>query len=198
MNENRKTSQKSMAIVVGALLVVIVGISVAYAAMSSSLTINATNVTQSSISWNVGFQSGSVTPVAGGSGDTGRSCGTATVTSSSVTVANTTLSKPDDSCTYALVIKNTGGIDAKLGSITPKSPDSTSCTNSNASMVCGNITYKLTTDSTGENLLTANTTIPKTNGTQNVYLVVKYTGTELVSSNITQANGGFTLVYNQN
>ena len=65
-------------------------------------------------------------------------------------------------------------------------------------MVCGNITYKLTTDSTGNTLLTTGGTLAKTSGTQNIYLVIKYTGTELVSSDVSQNNGGFTLVYNQN
>ena len=198
MNENKSFSQKSLVITVAVLLVLVVGISVAFAAMQANLSITANSVSQSALTWNVGFQTGTVQGTEGGSGSTGRVCGDATVTANSVSVANTQLSKPDDSCTYALTIKNTGSVDAKLGNITAVSPTSTSCTNSGASMVCGNITYKLTTDSTGNTLLTTNGILAKTNGTLPVYLVVKYTGTELVSSDISQNNGGFTLVYNQN
>ena len=198
MNENKNFSQKSLVITVAVLLVLVIGISVAFAAMQANLSITTNSVSQSALTWNVGFQTGTVQGTEGGTGTTGRVCGDATVTANSVTVANTQLSKPDDSCTYALVVKNTGSVDARLGNVTAVSPTSTSCTPSGASMVCGNITYKLTTDSTGNTLLTTGGTLAKTSGTQNIYLVIKYTGTELVSSDVSQNNGGFTLVYNQN
>ena len=195
--KNTKKNQKDLSTIVLLLIVVVVGMSIAYAALSATLTVKVNSLTQNSLSWNVAFQTGSVTGTPGGSGSAGRSCGTATVTTNSVTVADTELSKPDDSCTYALTIKNTGSIDAVLGTITAVSPTSTSCTNSGASMVCGNITYKLATNSDGSTLLTTNSTLAKTNGTLPVYLILKYTGTEVNNSTVVQSNGGFTLVYNQ-
>ena len=192
-----KISKEKVSIVVLLLVVAVFGISVVYAALSSTLSVTTGTVTQSTLSWSVGFNPGTVTGTAGGTSATGRSCGNATVTATTVTVADTTLSKPDDSCTYALVIKNTGGIDATLSNITAVSPTSVSCTNSGASMVCGNITYKLTTDPAGQTLLATGGTLAKTSGTRTIYLVVKFTGSSMVSSAITHNNGGFTLVYSQ-
>jgi len=196
--KTKKDSKKLLSIV-GAVLLVLVGVTVAYAALSQALNITISKVTQQGIEggWNVAFETGNVTATEGGTSATGRTCGTATVTADTVTVADTTLSKPDDSCTYALTIKNTGGIDAELATITPNSPTSTSCTPSGASMVCGNITYKLTTDAAGTTLLTTGGILAKTSGTLPVYLVVKFTGSGTSSTTVEQANGGFTLVYNQ-
>ena len=193
-----KRHHKTFLVSAGVVLVLLLAITVVYAALSTTLNITINRVSQNAISWNVAFSTGSVTPTVGGTGDAGRSCGTATVDATTVTVANTTLSKPDDSCTYQLTINNTGSIDARLGTITPVHPSSTSCTDSGASMVCGNITYKLATNSTGTTLLATNSTIAKTTGTQTVYLIIKYTGATTSNTATTQSSGGFTLVYNQN
>ena len=195
--KSQKKNQKQLLTIVGAVVLLIVGISVVYAALSSTLSITTGSVTQSEMSWNVAFQTGTVNATPGGTSETGRVCGAATVTADTVTVANTTLSKPEDSCTYALTVKNTGSLDATLATITPVHPGSTSCTNSGASMVCGNITYKLTTDAAGTTLLTTGGTLAKTNGTLPVYLVIKYTGATTNTSEVVQTAGGFTLVYNQ-
>ena len=195
--KSQKKNQKQLLTIVGAVVLLIVGISVVYAALSSTLNITVGSVTQSEMSWNVAFQTGTVNATPGGTSETGRVCGAATVTADTVTVANTTLSKPEDSCTYALTVKNTGSLDATLATITPVHPGSTSCTNSGASMVCGNITYKLTTDAAGTTLLTTGGTLAKTNGTLPVYLVIKYTGATTNTSEVVQTAGGFTLVYNQ-
>ncbi len=198
MNENKKLDRSNLMAIIYIMVVVIAGVSVAYAALSTTWSISTTQITQSSLSWNVGFTPGNVTPTETGSSGSGRVCGSATVTASTVTVANTTLSKPEDGCTYALTVANTGSIDATLATITAVSPTSTSCTtNTDSSMTCGNITYSLTSDSTGNTLLTTGGTLAKTSGTQNVYLNVKYTGSGLQTSEVTQSNGGFTLIYNQ-
>ena len=170
--ENKKIDRQNLMVVIYIMVVVIAGVSVAYAALSTTLSITTSKITQNALSWEVGFRSGNVTPTSTGSSNSGRVCGTATVTSSTVTIANTTLSKPDDTCTYELVVENSGSIDATLATITPVSPSSTSCTNSGASMVCGNITYKLTTDSAGNTLLTTGGTLENTTGNQKIYLVI--------------------------
>ncbi len=194
VKKNLKDTKMLVVIVIG--LVLLIG--VAYAALSQTLEITTTAVTSSGISWNVGFQSGNVTGTKGGTSTADVVCGTATVTGSSVSVAASTLSKPDDSCTYALVIKNLGDIDATLASVNPSAPTSTSCTNSGASMVCGNITYYLSTTNNvaSPTLLTTGGTLVKTTGTLNVYLIIKYTGTT-VGSEVQQNGGKFTLIYNQ-
>ena len=195
--KSQKKNQKQLLTIVGAVVLLIVGISVVYAALSSTLNITVGSVTQSEMSWNVAFQTGTVNATPGGTSATGRVCGAATVTADTVTVAATTLSKPEDSCTYALTVKNTGSLDATLATITQVTPSGVSCTKSGASMVCGNITYKLTTDASGETLLTTGGTLAKTNGTQSLYLVLKYTGTTTNNAAVDQTAGGFTLVYNQ-
>ena len=196
--KNKQIDTKKMSLLIVLLVLAVFAVSIAYSALSQSLSITTTSVTQSAMSWNVAFQTGTVVGIEGGSSsNTGRSCGDATVTSNSVTVTNTTLSKPDDSCTYTLVIKNTGTIDARLGTITPVNPSLISCTTSGASMTCGNITYSLATNSSGSPLLATNSIIAKNTGTQTVYLIIKFTGSNPGEEDSTQSNGGFTLVYNQ-
>ena len=188
-NQQKQGSLLLTAILCAALL----GISIAYAALSATLTITMGKVTQSALSWNVGFTTGTVNATKVGSG----TCGAATVTADTVTVADTTLTTLHDKCTYALTIKNTGTVGATLATINPTNPSSVSCTNSGASMVCGNITYKLTTDSAGSTLLTTNKDLAASTGSLPVYLVAEYTGTTTGGSAATHTNAGFTLTYNQ-
>ncbi len=199
----RKNQQQNLKMLLMVAMIMVAGIGIAYAALSTTLTVTMNKVTQNALTWNVAFVAGTVNGTAGGTGSAGRSCGAATVTANSVTVADTTLSKPEDSCTYALTIQNTGGIDATLASLVPTEPSSTTCTKTNASssvgasMVCGNLTYKITTNAAGSTPLKTGTTIAKTSGTQAVYLIVTYTGTTLNSSAVTQSGGKFTFTYNQ-
>ena len=132
--------------------VLLVGVTVAYAALSATLNVTVNKVTQNAGSFSVVFNntgSSVAATTVGGTSATGRSCGTATITASSVTISDTQLSKPDDSCQYTLVLKNTGTITAKLVSITPTNPSGTTCsTSSGARMICGasgkEITYTIT------------------------------------------------------
>ena len=188
-----------------AVIAAICGVGIAYAALSTTLTITTNKVTQNALTWNVAFTTGTVNATVGGTSATGRTCGAATVTANAVTVADTTLSKPGDSCTYALTIKNTGGIVAKLGTLVPTKPTesgvtctlTSASTSAGASMVCGNLTYKITTDATGNTPLKTDTTIAASTGSQAVYLIVSYTGSSLNSSAVTQTGGKFTFTYNQ-
>jgi uncharacterized repeat protein (TIGR01451 family) len=193
-----KSERKSLFVIVTILAIAVLGLSIAYAALSSMLTARFSSVAQNTLTWDVGFVEGTVGGTASGTSDVGMSCGTASVSKSSASVDETTLSKPGDKCTYALTIKNTGNIDANLASINPTQPNSTSCEiASGAQMVCGNLTYKITTDAAGTTLLTANRLLENTNGQLPVYLIVAYTGDELSSTAIAQEGAVFTLTYNQ-
>ncbi len=183
--------------------ILIVGVSIAYAVLSTTLTITFNKVTQNGINWNVALDT-SGSPVEGtpaGTSATGRTCGDATVTSTTVTVANSSVSKPGDKCTYALTVKNTGSILATLAEINVTKPTTggstmSSCTISGASMVCDKITYKLTTDAAGSTLLATNSTIAAS-ANQPVYLVVMYNDDSAVSGTAqTQTGASFSLVYN--
>lgn len=214
--ENLQNRKLKMILLIAFVLVVSVGI--AYAALSATLTITFGNVVQNKLTWNVAFDTTSttVTPTLVGSSATGRSCGNATVAADSVTVANTTLSKPGDACIYKLTIKNSGDIDASLASVVPTAPTSTTCTPTSASasasakLVCGNITYQLVKTASPNNTTYAITTTNLTTGTalakatsstspttMDTYLVVQYTGSSLASTATTQTGAKFTLTFNQ-
>jgi len=192
-----QNDRKRLYIIMCSLAVAVVGLSVAYAALSTTLNITLGTVTQSPQSWNVGFVTGTVNADAGGTSATGRSCGAATVEHEQVSIPSITLSKPDDSCTYKLTIKNTGSIAAKLNAIVVNEPSGITCTKSGASMVCGNITYSLATASTGSPLLTTGGTLAATSGTLDVWLIAKYTGTTVNSSQVTHTSPNFVLTYEQ-
>lgn len=189
--------------------VAIFGIAVAYAALSSTLTITMNKVTQGGLTWNVAFDT-TGTPVAAktvlGTGDTGRSCGTAALTANSITVADTELSKPGDGCIYEFTIKNTGGIDAKLDSVVPTAPTSITCNpttnasdSASATMTCGNLVYTLSASEDDSTKLTIDSILSKTSGTKKVYLIVKFKDDGTInSSDVVQSGAKFTVTYGQN
>ena len=181
-----------------AVIVGMISISIAYAALSSQLTVTVNKVTQTAQSWNVALTTGTLTATVEGTGDAGRSCGTATATATAITVDNTSLSKPGDGCVYTFVVNNTGTIGAKLGTITPTKPTSTTCgTASGGNMVCGNITYKITTNAAGTTLATSSNTSVSAGGNKTLYLVVRYNASTPASSAVTQTGAKFTLPFNQ-
>jgi len=200
-----RNGRKNLQVILVAVILLLVGLSVGFAALSTTLNITTSTVKQegsSVVSWNIGFQGTSATPTSTGTSTTGRSCDNATVTSSSVTINNATLSKPGDKCVYALTIKNSGTIAGSLGSVTPTKPTSTTCTvtaassTASAKMVCGNLTYTLSASNDDSTKLTTGSTLAAS-GTKAVYLILEYTGTTLNSSTVTQQSGSFAIVYNQ-
>lgn len=191
--KNRRQKQ----LIVIAILFVVLGIGIAYAALQTTLNISFNSITQNQLTWNIGFTGSSATATEGGTSATGRSCGTATITPTTVTIANTTLSKPDDSCSYALTIKNSGTVTGKLQSITPTAPSGITCDPiSSGRMVCGNITYTLASNSSGSTIIATGSNL-EPNETLTVYLVAKYTGTTLNSSAVTHTGAQFAILYNQ-
>ena len=194
MVEQKKQNLKFVLLVAA---VLVLGMGIAFAALSTTLTITFNNVTQNALTWNVAFQGSSATATADGTSATGRSCGTATITASSVTVADTTLSKPGDKCTYTLTVKNSGTVDANLATITPTAPTSTACSiATSGNLVCGNITYKLTSDSSGSTLLPTGTTLAA-GASQTIYLIAMYNADTLQSTAVTQSGAKFSLNYTQ-
>ena len=196
------SNKKSLYVVLGILCFAVVMLSVAFAALSNTLTINFGNVTQTVQTWNIGYNvpSGNlINAVKAGTSDTGLSCGQANVTRTTVTIANVSLSKPGDSCYWAIPISNMGSIAAELGSVAWTVPTSTSCSpNSGANMVCGNITYKLTTDTAGSTLVTSSNfgTLNGSSG-KTIYLHAIYNAATVNSSVVTQTNAKASLVFNQ-
>ena len=201
-----RKDQKKLYVMLGVTIVSVLAITIAYAAgLSSTVNVSFNKVNQNALNWNVKVNNGTITPSVGGTSDTGRACGNMTVTStatlSTLNIAATTLSKPDDSCTWTVVVRNTGDIDATLSSISVTNPSDSgvTCTssNGNAKLVCGNITYSLATNTAGTTFLSTGGTIAKTSGTQTIYVIAKYTGSSLNTAAVTHTNVRFSLVYGQ-
>ena len=183
-------------IMLAIVLVAVVVLGVAYAAMSKVLTITSGKVTQSALSWNVAFDTASATvnATAGGTSATGRTCGAATVSASTLTFSDTTLSKPGDTCTWSFTIKNTGSIAAKVSGFAYTKPVS-SCTTSGSTMTCGKLTYKITTNGSTE--LAQNSTIAA-GGTQAIKVVASYTdNSNLLGSAVTYSGAQVKITYTQ-
>lgn len=199
---SKKSKNENLYVIIAILVIVVVGLSVAYAALSATLNITINKVTQNPITWDVHFKSETVTGQVPTSvtSTTGYECGSATAEGQTVSVANSKLSKPGDRCYWPLTIQNAGGITAKLGSIGVTDPTGLTCTGKTENqpvMVCGKITYKITTDANGNTLLATNSTIAA-NGQQIVYLQAIYNSDTVSSVEESQTGAKFSLVYNQN
>lgn len=142
----KERGAKVIAIV--ALLIAVVGLTVGYAAYSSTLTINGTaNVDPASWKVNFGYKTGDSL--------TGTIKGHATETTAP-TLADTTISgfdvtlkAPGDSVTYNFLIKNSGTLNAKLanftmGTLTCAPNASGSISQEAATKLCGELKYTLT------------------------------------------------------
>lgn len=210
MREGRFQSYRILLLVA---LVMVVSIGIAYAALSATLTVTVSKVTQSALEWNPRITACTVSTV--GTSTTETSCGAATVATGglAVTIADTKLSKPGDACVYKCTISNvkTGTpatIAAKVNSVVPTAPSGITCTNTSASgsasakMVCGNITYGVyaTATTSGTTITTTNFTTGQTiasGATKDFYLVAQYTGTTLNSTAVTHTGGKFTFTLGQ-
>lgn len=142
----KERGAKVIAIV--ALLIAVVGLTVGYAAYSSTLSINGT-ATVDPASWKVNF--GYKT----GDSLTGTTTGHATETTApkladtTISEFDVTLKAPGDSVTYNFLIKNSGTLNAKLanftmGTLTCAPNASSSISPEDATKLCGELTYTLT------------------------------------------------------
>lgn len=190
-----------------ALLVVVVGLSVAYAALSTTLNITANKVTQNALSWAVAFSGTSCTKAERGTSGTGRTCGNATVSGSTVTIGDTTLSKPDDGCLYTCTLSNSGTISAKFSGITPTAPSASptgaSCSVSGSTITCKNssnvtsLTYKVGTNNTCSTALSASNTI-SAGGTLTIYICIDYASSTTQTATQTFTNAKYSIAFGQN
>lgn len=135
-------------IAVIALMVAVVGLTIGYAAYSSTLKINGTaNVDPSS--WNVKFvykTGNSLTATLTGGAVMSTE---ATLTDTQVSGFNVTLKAPGDSATYTFAVKNAGSLAAKLstftmGTLSCAPAGGSSATTEEASNVCKELSYTLT------------------------------------------------------
>ena len=206
----RRGNGRTISLII-ALVLVVTGIGVAFAAFSTTLNINGTATVQSS-NWKVFF-----TNASDGS-DPGTSTGvslTPTLSNTNslpVTAANTsntlktasftwsgTLKTPGDKIMYTFYIRNTGSYNAKLTSI---NVPTLSCTknSSNETTVCGKIKYGIFTDTSGSTRLAQNTTIAS-GSYQTVYVIAEFDKTtaasDLPNANVTVNPSTITMTYTQ-
>jgi|SRR5574344_1524167 hypothetical protein len=177
-----------------ALAFAVIGVSVAFAAMSQTLTINGTATVSPAFS--VKFANLSA-PVL---------VGTASVTTAPTLTAThignyaVKLTQKNDSVTYTFDIKNTGTINATLSTLTKATPTCTGTATdttqaaSDATTVCSNLTYTLTY-TTGGAAVQANDTLDA-NTTKNVTLKISYNSDTLPIDDVNVTNLDITLVYN--
>ena len=142
----KERGAKVIAIV--ALLIAVVGLTVGYAAYSSTLTINGTaNVDPASWKVNFGYKTGdSLT----GTIKCHATENTApTLADTTISGFDVTLKAPGDSVTYNFLIKNSGTLNAKLanftmGTLTCAPNASGSISQEDATELCGELKYTLT------------------------------------------------------
>ena len=195
-------NKKFVIVLSGSLLLVLFGISIAYAALSQTLTTTYNRISQSSQTWNIGFVSGTITGQVVTNSSNSLNCGTATATATTISGISPTLSDVGDKCSYTFTIKNDGSIDGKISSITITEPLGQTCTKTGSTMVCGNITYMLHYDSANSStLVSVNNVIEKKNGstatTKTVVMTIEYTGTTAAEEDFTQSGFSYSLLYAQ-
>ena len=186
--------------------VAVLGLTVAFAAMSRTLNINGTAEVDNS-KWDVHFatnEDGSINMDEWQNNylsETGNGKLTKLPIISSTTVNDfeVTLTKPDDEVKLGFVIKNDGTMNAKLSDIEIKEPVCTSLTNpADAEIVCNNLYYNVSDymfENYDENKI--GTVIGKNGEYDYVFITLGYQGNELPSDDVKISNLGVTLVYTQ-
>jgi len=190
----RKRTEKVIAVV--ALVIAIIGLSIGFAAMSTTLQIQGT-AQMNPATWEIRFENLSAPVITGD----------ATVTTAPVLSDTTiqtfavTLTKPGDSVTYTFDVTNAGSINALLGTFTkaanPTCTGTGAAATADAAIVCGNLIYTLTY--TGGAAVGANDTL-LAGQTRNMTLRIEYsaTATQLPQALVNISNMGITLLYVQN
>lgn len=191
--------KKLVMTLITALLVIILCLTIGYAALSKAITITTNKITQSKMTWNIGFQTGSITGAATTTYGS-ISCGTATATANTISGVAPVFNNATGRCAYTFKIRNSGTITGKISDIAITKPASI-CTTSGSTMTCGNIIYKLHYDTaTSTSLVAVGNTIGPMSGTtptdKTVVLTVEHNVFETTSYNYTSFAYKITFVQN--
>ncbi len=184
-------------IAVIALMVAVVGLTIGYAAYSTTLKINGTANVDPAV-WDVKFAYTNTTDTALTATKTGFAAvnAEATLTDTQVSGFDVTLKAPGDSVTYNFLVANKGTLDAELstftmGSLSCAPATGSQATQEEATAVCSELTYSLT-GVTANSVLEDGTSTPVT-----LTLAWKATGTATASDDIAITVGETTLIYTQ-
>jgi len=182
-------------IAAGALVIAIIGLTVGFAAMSTTLQITGT-AEMNPATWDIRFGNLSAPTIVGG----------ATVLQSP-TLSNTmisnfrlSLTKPGDSVTYTFDVTNLGNIDAELSSITPLAPTCVgtgAAATADATLVCNNIAYTLTYTANGAPVQASDTLNAGQTRNMTLRLVYSSTATQLPAALVNINSLDITKVYVQ-
>ncbi len=197
MEKGRKT--KAVAIV--ALIVAVLGLTVAFAALSTTLTINGTAEVNTA-TWDIHFENLSSAVTTGDATETTAptiQVGANSKPNTKIGDFKVQLTKPGDSVTYTFDVKNTGTIDATLGTLTLGTPQCTSIAEptveNDATIVCDNLTYELTYTDGGAKV-TQGDALNK-GETKNLTLKLSFDGDQLPSDDVSIDGLDVTMIYNQ-
>lgn len=192
---------KAKNIVLAVLLVAVLTLSIAYAALSTTLTINSAATVKGS-TWNVEFQEKSgqsalctVTKGSASSNAKLKQGTTPSVTSTLFSGLDVEFSVPGDKVVCTWEVANKGSFDAILKTFTLGSVSATDAT------VQSNISYSLTYDTEDGTAVAQNNTLPKSGSTGDVktlVLTIKYNGDYIPASDVPVTIGSTTLLYEQN
>ncbi len=139
-------SRKQKYLIIGALCLVVVGLSIGYAALSASLKIGGT-ATVPAEKWSVIFVKDNSTTI-----KTGQAvCKIGDVTGTSITNLSASFKVPGDSCTFTIPVENAGTIAAKLTGVTGKDSPLTfegsgSSEADDEALLSSNVEYKVSYD----------------------------------------------------
>lgn len=188
-------------IAIAALLLAVVGLTVAYASYTESLKISGTVTAKGSTeSWDVHFTEPSA-PVLGGIATVGTA---PTATATVISGFNVNFFAPGDSVEYDFDVVNGGKLDAELtavtlGTLTCKPGNgATKATEEEATALCNDLTFKLTYGDDTE--ITTGTKLTHTSGnTKSLKLVISWKADSAVtlSGDAVISVGESTLTYTQ-
>ena len=193
-------------ILVIALIIAVISLGVAFAAFSTTLTINGSATVQSS-QWKVffttasdGSEPSSATSLPAASiTKTGTAASTSASLTSTVFTWAATFKSPGDTIKYKFYVRNTGNYTAKVKTVTL---GNISCS-TDPKNACNKLSYGLYTDSAGNTPVAANQTIAAGSYAE-YYLIAtldsSYGGTDgsgLVGSNVTTSTITATVEYEQ-
>lgn len=180
-------------LILGALVVGVMGATIAYSAIQSTLEIKGT-ATMQTATWSVAFSNLSAPTLLGdASVTTAPTLGDALIGTFSVIVT-----KPGDSVSYTFDVENAGDLDGKIGTFTKAaSPTCTgvSATNAeaDATLVCSNLTYTLTYTSGGAAV--AQNDLLGSGQTRNMTLTLSYGGSSLPTDDVNITGLDITMIY---
>jgi len=190
---NRKRTEKIVA--VAALIIAIIGLSVGFAAMSTSLQIDGT-ARMNPASWEIKFENLSAPTITGDA----TVITAPTLSDTAIQTFAVSLTKPGDSITYTFDVNNIGSINAILGTFTkantPTCTGTGATATADATIVCDNLVYTLTYS--GGGVVGANDTLTA-GQTRTMVLRIEYpaTATQLPQNVVNISNMGITLLYIQ-